>query len=257
MSAENPDRTKSLTELRVFMYHSVGIRKIEDLYGLTVSKDVFKEQITFLIDQDVSFIKLDNKFNKFGENAEHTVALTFDDGYKDNLNAAEVLIDNSIPFSIYCIAEKVGAEDFLSFRDLRELHATGLCTVGGHGMTHQRLGDLSDEHQNNELRACREILEQGLGAPVDTMSLPHGSHNSRTLKFAQSHGYKLVCSSRPGINLPGNFNPFHVRRTEIRSADSLSSFIDKVRGTDDWRSYVYLGKSLLSWALDAQWARYR
>ncbi len=238
------------------MYHSVGTSRLDDSYGLTVSKELFHEQISFLESLDGSFISVNSGLERIDSLEKPTFGITFDDGYKDNLIASEILINKSVPFSIYCIADKIGLPDYLSSQDLRDLCATGLCTIGGHGLTHKRLGDLDEANQVYELRRCREILEQALGVPVQTMSLPHGSLSSRTLEFAKSSGYQLICTSRPGINTPRNFDPFHIRRTEIRSFDNLDSFIKKVNGADDWRKTVYLGKSFLSWIVDAQWNRF-
>jgi peptidoglycan/xylan/chitin deacetylase (PgdA/CDA1 family) len=239
------------------MYHSVGARRLNDNYGLSVPVKLFKEQMTHLENEGTSFIKMDQSLKQLESSQVKFVAITFDDGYKDNLNAADILIEKSIPFSIYCIADKMGQDDYLSFQDLRSLHETGLCTIGGHGLTHGRLGVMSNRDQIDEIHMCRNILEQGLCNDVVTMSLPHGSLNSKTLQFARDNGFELVCSSRPGLNTENNFDPFHIRRTEIRSQDTILTFVDKFRGSDDWREYVYFGKSLMSWAIDAQWARYR
>jgi peptidoglycan/xylan/chitin deacetylase (PgdA/CDA1 family) len=238
------------------MYHSVGTPKSGDSYGLTVSKESFLDQISHLVNLNTSFTAVDSRLSSLVSLPLSSFGISFDDGYKDNLIASEILISHSIPFSIYCIADKIGTDDYLSMQDLRDLSATGLCTVGGHGLTHRRLGDLNVADQINELRRCRDILEQGLGLHVETMSLPHGSHNSKTRDLAKDSGYKLICTSRPGLNTLGNFDPLHVRRTEIRAHDSLDSFKKKSAGSDDWRDLVYTGRSLLSWATDAQWKRF-
>ena len=257
MTVQMPRNLDGVSSLRVFMYHSVGERKPDDKYGLTVSKELFEAQIDHLLESGSPFVKVDHNIKDFSGIQPGAVGVTFDDGYRDNLIAAEVLIEKSVPFTIYCIAEMIGHQDFLSMQHLRELSATGLCTIGAHGLTHRRLGDLSEDDQKNELFRSRDLLEQGLGQKVTTMSLPHGSLNSKTLPLAKEFGYEVVCSSRPGINFSQNFRPYHVRRTEIRSADSLESFIEKSQGSDDWRRFVYLGRSILSWAIDAQWVRFR
>jgi peptidoglycan/xylan/chitin deacetylase (PgdA/CDA1 family) len=239
------------------MYHSVGSPLPNDDYGMTVSKETFESQIKFLIELQAHFVSLSPGFETLRDFSKPAVSITFDDGYEDNLTAAETLISQSIPFSIYCIADKIGSPGFLSFSKLRELGATGLCRVGGHGLTHRKLGLLSSDDQRHELKTAREMLEQGLGEKIETMSLPHGSLNSKTITIAKECGYRIVSSSRPGLNYATSLDCFHLRRTELRALDSVDSFVEKFHGSDDWRQYAYLGKSWLSWGMNAQWKRFK
>jgi peptidoglycan/xylan/chitin deacetylase (PgdA/CDA1 family) len=235
-------QAKKKQVLRAFMYHSVGLRAKSDGYGLSVSIKDFDAHISYLENVNADFFPLICGALPAEGRPKALTAITFDDGYKDNLNAAEILIKRGIPFSIYCIANKVGSDGFLSAQDLRQLSETDFCTIGAHGLTHAPLGRMSADAQTIELQKSRDILEQLLGKAVTTMSLPHGSHNPKTFTLATSAGYELVCSSRPGLNTKRNFNPMHIRRTELRSRDTVDTFISKWHGSDDWRRFVYDAK---------------
>lgn len=238
--------------LRIFMYHGVGHRAVEDSYGLNVTLSDFTSQMDYLQANYQAFAKLDQSLVEQKSVTQPSIAVTFDDGYKNNLDAAEVLQERSIPFSIFCIAEKIGTKDFLSRSDLEDLLSLKSCVIGAHGLTHEKLGMMPEEEQRHELQKSKDILQQLLGRQVTTMSLPHGSLNARTLSLADTIGFNLVCSSRPGLN-HSNLDLYHLRRTEIRSMDTMNSFIDKCHGADDWRAFAYLGKAIMSPFRYAQW----
>lgn len=242
-------------DLRVLMYHAIGDRDPTDSYGLSVACKDFEAQLDLILELGMPLVQLADGTPRlfWGDHSKSGIAITFDDGYKNNLDGASALIARKMPFVIYCIASEMDKPQFLSSQDLRDLAKTGYATIGGHGLTHRRLGDLSSEEQNAELVDSKKRLEDILGEPIHTMSLPHGSLNKVTMELAQRAGFELVATSRPGLNKQGRWNPFHVKRTELRSQHTLEDFKGFLRGSDDWREWVYMTRAVCSPWVRSQW----
>ena len=102
--------------LRVLMYHSVGKRAFGDVRGLfSVTPENFKAQVTILAEHYRDNVV---ELSESGiSESEQRLAITFDDGYLDNLEvAAPILHDLSLPFTVFVTSEFVrkGLEGFLS-----------------------------------------------------------------------------------------------------------------------------------------------
>src|ERR1041385_6236651 len=65
------------------------------------------------------------------------VAITFDDGYRDNLTIALPLLEKyQLPVTLFVVAGFVGREQYLSESELREMARHPLVTIGSHGLWH-------------------------------------------------------------------------------------------------------------------------
>ncbi len=85
----------------VLTYHSVA-RRAHDPFQLAISPDVFRQQMEWLRDhcQPVPLCELDNL--RLRGKGQRWVAVTFDDGYRDNLTAAlPILRALSIPATVF------------------------------------------------------------------------------------------------------------------------------------------------------------
>ena len=111
--------------LRVLMYHAVGSAAEDDRLGLySIAPALFESHIAALAANDaVAVCTL-----AAGLQAPQPlrVAITFDDGYRDNLHvAAPLLLRYRMPFTVFVCSGFVGrtSGNFLSAAELRELAA--------------------------------------------------------------------------------------------------------------------------------------
>lgn len=72
---------------------------------------------------------------------------------------------------------------------LRTLDRHPLFEIGAHGHSHLPLGLLTAESQLNELRTCKDELEQILQKTVRSVAYPLGSYQRQTLDVAESLGF--------------------------------------------------------------------
>lgn len=225
---------------RVLTYHNVGQRDHE----MNVTPEDFEKQMAWLAAhvsvQPLSVI------------AEGTpgVAITFDDGYGDNLiHAAPVLKHHGFSATLFvvadCLGEKLGgdasSEDtrLMTPDELQEWESQGL-EIGSHTMTHRRLSQLRDDEQEFEIQKSKQVLEAVLGHTVSSFAYPYGSaldYNEASVTCVERAGYTHAFSNRYGA-IQSSDGPWTFRRIWVDRSDSLDSFIHKVTGRLDGLSML-------------------
>lgn len=223
--------------LRIVLYHSIGTELLHDKYGISINSMLFERHMVLLKEMaGVQIVRLE------GESCDDKtcrVAITLDDGYRDNLYvAAPILMKYEIPFTVFVTASYIQSGDpiYMSREELRELASFDGVTIGSHGMTHARLVECDDKTLKKELCESRSYLEDIIGRPVTAVSYPHGSVNQRVRDAAQESGYTIGGCSLFGVNEPGR-DPLLLRRTEIIASDTEKIFIQKLSGAWDWYAW--------------------
>lgn len=217
--------------LRILMYHAIGTPIPEDSQGrYNLDPSAFERQMQILKASGRTLAALREALPTTG------VAVTFDDGYRDNLERAyPVLKAHGIPFTVFVTARNLDAPDdiYLRREELRALAQDPLATIGAHGFTHKPLTHLDDVELAKELCESRAALEAVIGRSVYGMSYPHGAFDARVVAAAAAAGYRWAASSRFGIN-PTLEQTYALRRTDIWAHDSDSDFKAKLAGRWDW-----------------------
>ena len=224
--------------LRILLYHSVGPRLECDRYGTSIATELFRCQMaTLQHTESVNPVPLNSSL--YRGSGKPQVAVTFDDGYRDNLyNAAPILADLGIPFTVFIVPGYVKNSNsyYLTASELKELASIHGCTVGSHGMNHVPLIGLPDGALIRELKDSRRWLEDMLSKPVNLLAYPHGSANQKVRDAAASFGYTVGVCSRSGINQKDR-DPLMLCRTEILGCDDLRVFNQKLFGGWDWHRF--------------------
>ncbi len=217
--------------LRVLMYHSIGSKVPGDTLSLySVSSDTFEKHMNLLVKEFPS------KTVPLSVHNDEGIAITFDDGYKDNLTiAAPLLLERNIPFTVFVAPSLITSGDkrYLDKFTLKELSHYPNVTIGAHGYNHIKLTELDENMILKELSDSKHFLEDIIGMPVNTMSYPHGGRNKRIEELVKYAGYHLAASSNAGFNT-SDLNPYCLKRTDIWTDDSVWDFRSKLRGDYDW-----------------------
>lgn len=220
---------------RVLMYHAVGTPAMGDTLGLfSLSPERFKQHMAILANGDgVRVID-------FSESAlsgqDLRIAITFDDGYLDNLEvAAPILVGFGLPFTVFVTSEFVRRHKpgFLTPSALRTLAAMPGARIGAHGANHVALTHCDDFTLRNELVSSRSYLEDVLGSEIRILAYPYGAADGRVRDAALAAGYNLGACSQAGINAAAR-DPLLLTRTEVVSLDSERVFAQKLHGDWDW-----------------------
>lgn len=220
---------------RILMYHSVGGKVAGDrldIFGVAPRR--FAQHMALLAQEDsVTVVGLDSMYL---DSTVNRMAITFDDGYKDNLYAAApILAEYAFPFTVFVSSGFVqsNSRQFLSPAELRELVMLPNVTIGAHGLTHIALTACNDHELQNELFSSKHFLEDMIGRPVTALAYPYGAVNMRVRDAAQAAGYTLGTCSYMGTNYIGQ-DPLLLSRTSILGIDAPRVFKQKIRGHWDW-----------------------
>jgi len=160
--------------------------------------------------------------------------VTFDDGHVSNLDCALPLLSEFRIAAHFFITVGWTSQrpNYLTWAQIRELQDAGQ-RIGAHGWSHTLLTHCPDDQLDLELRSARERLEDELGTPITTMSLPGGRMNRRVLEACRRAGYQQVFTSIP--------------RAEISASAALLGRINlRTDATAEWLEAVLRpGSSLL------------
>ncbi len=224
--------------LRTLMYHSVGTPVEGDpnqIYNISLSQ--FEGHMRFLASHyKNNIVSLDAAAL---ESNDLKVALTFDDGYRNNLLvAAPIMAELNIPFTIFICTGSVmkGEVGFLTKPDIKALAAFPGATIGSHTVSHRKLVDCHENETKEELVSSKCFLEDLLGCEIDRLSYPHGSVNQRVRKIAKDAGYRIGGTSRFDIN-KSDRDPLLLCRTDIWAQDDTRIFKEKIEGLWDWNRW--------------------
>ncbi len=166
------------------LYHE--LRPAKSSYSYVLECDAFARQVDL-------FVHL--------RQAEHPglqPELTFDDGHISNYQyALPILHARGIQARFFITVGWTGHKPgYMGWEELRALHQAGQ-SIGAHGWTHALLTHCTGKDLQLELKGARHTLEDKLGAPITTLSLPGGRSNQRVLKACQEAGYTHVFTSVP------------------------------------------------------------
>lgn len=247
--------------LVVLMYH-----KINDVPGntLSISVSLFDEQMAQLHELGFTVVDLDAVLDHYSGGQPlppNAVLITFDDGYRDNLeHAMPVLEKHDYPAVLFVPIgyldsrlplpheERLALQGLLNptldWGELRELEAGGV-RIESHGISHRPLADLELDESAREIVLSKLRLEERLGRPVRAFAYVKGSEaHYRTvhLSLLRQAGYEVAFTSVSGANSPRtdplrlhryNVEPYPARTFELvlRGACDLIALKDTVSGT--------------------------
>ncbi len=166
------------------LYHE--LRPSSSAYSYVTQTDLFQAHVRL--------------FQKLQASPGLRPEITFDDGHLSNLTEAlPILLEHKTSARFFITAGWTGRKPgFMDAGHLRQLHSAGQ-QIGAHGYTHKLLTHCSPAELDQELRVARLTLEDTLGAPVTTMSLPGGRATQATLEACWQAGFLHVFTSSPKL----------------------------------------------------------
>jgi len=239
--------------LPVLMYHRIVDNKYDDTGVSYVLPSVFISQMKYLCENGYYFASLDEvvKFVK-GEIKlpKKTIAITFDDGFKDNyINAFPFLKENSIKATIFINTYSIGKKlshyeifskkhprwrqnifyQFLTWEEIKEMSYHGI-EFESHTHFHSKLSEINNQDIENDILLSKNIIEKNLNKNVKYLSYPYGVYDDRIINIAK----KLKFEAAWGItskNVKPKMNVYALPR-KASTNSQLERF--KVLITDYW-----------------------
>lgn len=125
------------------------------------------------------------------------VVLTFDDGGASAVATAAVLEARGWRGVFFVTTSRIGSRGFLDEGEIRALAARGH-VVGSHSHSHPTyMGRLSAAEIKQEWCESRAVLQDILGEPPDTASVPGGFLSGDVVREAAAAGYRALMTSEP------------------------------------------------------------
>lgn len=188
----------SSATLPVLMYHSIAKEEPRSSDPLVVSVSRLRRHVSILTADGWSLLGLTEALHCLEEApTRRIIALTFDDGLLDFLNAVEVLDHVGARATLYVPTARVGgssngAASTLGWNHLLALSRQGV-EIGSHSRHHRPLDVCPLHVLLEEVRGSRMDLENWLGAAVPSFSFPHGYSSPRARRAVAEAGYRNAC----------------------------------------------------------------
>jgi len=225
-------RTEGIT---VLIYHRVGGDTQDEL---DLAEADFVNQLDTLARHRV--LGLDDALDQLDRgDPSPGVVLTFDDGFSEVYESAwPHLRDRGLPFLVYLASAYVGRPmtwtgstaggrpgTGLTWRQLDEMVASGLCSIGNHTHTHARPEALTPD----ELDACTHAVQTHLGVRPQHFTYPWGMPVPR-MEPALRERFRSASTGELGRNHPGT-DRMRLRRVPVRRTDPDRFFRAKLTGS--------------------------
>lgn len=174
-----------------------------------------------------------------GERSDKVVAITFDDGFRNNFEyALPVLRANGFSATCYAISDALGGRNdwdadkgvaqkaLMSADELRQWAAAGM-DVGAHTRHHVDLQTLGTEAAKDEIVGAKRELEATLGSEVRHFCYPFGSFNADHRAIAEEAGYHSATTVQRGRACAGD-DRFALPRIPVVHSTTLPVFFAKI-----------------------------
>ena len=178
----------------ILTYHSID----ESGSVISISEEVFREQIVWLARSSVRVVPLDTLMRMPSD--ANAVALTFDDGFVSFGDvAAPLLADHGMPSTLFVVADAAGKTNrwpgrrdrgvpelpLLGWEALGRLHGQGV-EIGGHTRTHVNLAHLTSSRMQDEVIGGAERIRKEIGHMPAAFAYPYGAVNDAAVAIVAS-----------------------------------------------------------------------
>jgi peptidoglycan/xylan/chitin deacetylase (PgdA/CDA1 family) len=241
---------------RIIYYHSV-----HPSFERSLPPAQFEEQVDWLNDHGYSAVTMSEVPQLIAsEDARRWVAITFDDGYADNLEyAAPILESRGMSGTVFVIAGMVGEVEpkpsdighkllpgrpMLTRSDLQDLVKAGI-EIGSHGYGHRSAVETvraSKQDYLDDLTKSRQLLEDATATAVTSYAYPNGqkgAFNSTTRELLPRAGIQSAATTIWG-SVKATSDVLELPRCEISPNDSLQDFVAKMNGMREYRRIYQL-----------------
>jgi len=207
---------------KAVVYHTISTPEVRLPADIDISPQRFEEHLRWLAKRRERVVTLRDTLS--APKNKSLIAITFDDGYLDNLTVALPLLEKyDLPMTLFMAAGFVGKEGYLTSDDLKFLAAHPLVTIGSHTFHHRHLTELSEEEARFELLESKKLLEEITEKTIDLLAYPYGDCNAAIERLSERCGYRAAWSV-----WNGNDTPFSRWRVPLGRNDNLPRFIAKV-----------------------------
>lgn len=214
-------------DIPVLMYHSITE---DDKKMFRVTKDSFYEQMKYLKDSGFSVLSMDEVYDHLKNNKpfkDKSIAITFDDGYKDNYhNAYPILKEFAMNATIFVVTDYLGGSAYLSVDEIKEMQLNNI-DIESHTTNHAKLDKLTEIDRINTLKDSKDYIDEVLNKEVKYIAYPFGRCNKDVIADARLQGYKMAFTTKSG-HATGRDDLNQLKRVLVSGYMNIDHFIKVV-----------------------------
>jgi peptidoglycan/xylan/chitin deacetylase (PgdA/CDA1 family) len=214
----------------ILLYHSIDEFRGQGEKELFVTPENFEKQMMYLRDNGFTLLTFERwqDINK----VKKPIFITFDDGYKNNLNAFYIFkklqTEQFKPSgTFFVISDFIVRPDRLSKEDLIMLAESGIISIQSHTANHPDLTKLKSIQY--ELKHSKEKIEQITGKPVIALAYPFGKFNVKVVEATKNYYlFGLTTIPKPYSNVGMKDELYLLPRIYVNYSTTLEEFANKV-----------------------------
>jgi peptidoglycan/xylan/chitin deacetylase (PgdA/CDA1 family) len=203
-----------MTGIPILLYHSISDKADPRFRRWVVSPALFDSQLAWLAANGYQTLTVTDlaECMRRQDVPARSVAITFDDGFADNLtHALPILQRHNMTATLYvatgCMggasrwlqAEGEGNRPMLSWDGVAELDRAGI-EIGAHTLSHPQLDTLPVQAARAEIVNSKRELEQRTGHAIKTFAYPHGYYSNAVKKIVWEAGFTSACGVRHAMS---------------------------------------------------------
>lgn len=227
-----PSQAFAQRKISILIYHSIDEFTGQGSKELYVTPKNFENQMIYLRDHGFTLLTFDrwqdiDKVNK-------PIFITFDDGYKNNLNAFAIFqkLKNERfkpTGTIFIISEFIDRPNRLSKSDLKMMADSGIISIQSHTATHPDLTKIKDYEY--ELKESKDKIQKITGKPVNALAYPYGNFSDKVVAETKKY-YMFGLTTTPELFSEKGLNDenFLLPRIYIKYSTTLDDFAKIVNG---------------------------
>jgi peptidoglycan/xylan/chitin deacetylase (PgdA/CDA1 family) len=215
----------------ILVYHSIDEYNGLGSKELYVTPENFEKQIRYLKNNGYTLLTFERWQDIYKVNKP--IFITFDDGYKNNLNALKIfqkITDDRFQpkGTLFVISDYVGNHNRLSKEELKRMADSGFFSVQSHTAMHPDLTKINN--LDNELKKSKEKIEKMTGKPVIALAYPYGNFNNKVVKETKKY-YRFGLTTTPGpfVEMGMENDLYVLPRIYIKYSTSLEDFAKLVK----------------------------
>lgn len=207
----------------VLMYHGVD-KELPKGWprSLVMPTKEFQAQIKYLHDEGYTMVTVKELGERLeqGLSVDKYVALSFDDGYKNNLTVAlPIMQQYGAKGSFYVVNRLIGKPNYMDKEDIKKLIAADM-ELGSHTQSHNALGEVDEKYYVWETATSKYWLKKWFdGYIVRSLAYPNGSYNEKVLEVMRKYGFYRGLTGHIGLNTHETYKRAPLEMYRVTVAD--------------------------------------
>ena len=107
--------------------------------------------------------------------------------------------EKKIPFILFVSTREVGAFNYMTWEQIRELSKENFVEIGNHSHTHEYLVDENNELIKKDIETSISIFKNNLGKNSIFFSYPFGEYSNNFKNIIKNFGFKYAFGQHSGV----------------------------------------------------------